>query len=179
MMRLPLAVVLVLLSSAAIAETITYEIYEVSNIGSLLIAKGQRHYTVADVKVHPYERGGRKVAEKFVELEQGYRVGARILFQEELTGFGLLARHSDHDFSSEWYKKESGNRFRKLEGGTAVEVNVSGRPLMEELAEVTFLDDTALGLMVGQARDDSLMAGRGRDDTHKIIVKAGSVLRFK
>ncbi|HEU4923828.1 MAG TPA: hypothetical protein VFT23_12240 [Burkholderiales bacterium] len=167
--RLALAVVLVLASFAAIAETITYEIYEVSNIGSRLIAKGQRHYTVSDVKVHPYERGGRKIAEKFIELEQGYRVGARIFFQEELTGFGLLARHSDQDFSWEWYKKEDGNRFRKLEGGTAVEVNVSGRPLMEELAEVTFLDDTALGLTVGRARDD----------THKIIVKAGSVLRFK
>jgi len=169
MTRLAIATVLVLASWGARAEAIVYEIHEVSNIGSRLIAKGKREYTVSDVKVHPYERDGHKIAEKFVELEQGYRVGARIFFEKELTGFGLLARQSEHDFSWEWYNKESGNRFRKLQGGTTVEVSVSGRPLMEELAEVRFLDDTTLGFMVGRARDD----------THKIIVKAGSVLRFK
>ncbi len=40
---------------------------------------------------------------------------------------------------------------------------------MEELAEVRFLDDTNL----------AFIAGRGRDDTHGIVVKAGSVFRFK
>lgn len=169
MTRLALAALLVLASSVVGAETITYEIYEISNIGSRLIAKGKREYSVSDVKVHPYERDGRKVAETLIELEQGYRVGARIFFEKELTGFGLLAKHSDHDFSWEWYNKESESRFRKLQGGTAVEVRVSGRPFMEELVEVRFLDDTSLGFI----------AGRGRNDTHRIIVKAGSVFRFK
>ena len=169
MTRLSLAALLLLVSSAAAAEVIVYEIYEISKIGSRLIAKGKREYSVSDVKVHPYERGGQKIAEKLIELEQGYRVGARIFFEKELTGFGLLAKHSDHDFSWEWYNKESGSRFRKLQGGTAVEVTVSGRPFMEELAEVRFLDDTNLGFI----------AGRGRDDTHRIVVKAGSVFRFK
>jgi hypothetical protein len=169
MTRLAIATLLFLASSTAGAEAITYEVYEISKIGSRLIAKGKREYTVSDVTVRPYEREGRKIAEKFVELEQGYRVGARIFFEKELTGFGLLARHSDHDFSWEWYNKESANRFRKLQGGTAVEVSVSGRPLMEELTEVRFIDDTSLGFMVGRARDD----------THKIIIKAGSVLRFR
>ena len=169
MTRRALAALLVLISTAASAEAITYEIYEVSKIGSRLIAKGKREYSVSDVRVRPYERDGRKVAEKLIELEQGYRIGARIFFEKELTGFGLLARHSDHDFSWEWYSKESGSRFRKLQGGTAVEVSVSGRPLIEELVEVKFLDDTSLGFI----------AGRGMDDTHKIVVKAGSVLRFR
>jgi hypothetical protein len=167
--RLALAVLLALISSAVGAEVITYEIYEVSKIGSRLIAKGKREYSIVDVKARPYERDGHKVSEKLIELEQGYRVGARIFFEKELTGFGLLAKHSDHDFSWEWYNKESGSRFRKLQGGTAVEVSVSGRPIMEELAEVRFLDDTSLGFI----------AGRGSDDTHKIVVKAGSVFRFK
>jgi hypothetical protein len=169
MTRLALAAVLSLISSAVIAEAITYEIYEISKIGSRLIAKGKREYSVSDVKVRPYERDGRKIAEKLIELEQGYRVGARIFFEKELTGFGLLAKHSDYDFSWEWYNKESGNRFRKLQGGTAVEVTVSGRPAMEELVEVRFLDDTNLGFI----------AGRGMDDTHRILLKAGSVFRFK
>jgi hypothetical protein len=80
----------------------------------------------------------------------------------------LLARQSDYGFSWEWYNKDNGNRFRQLQGGTAVEVNVSGRPFIEELVEVKFLDNTSLGFMVGRARDD----------THKIIVNAGNVLRF-
>jgi pimeloyl-ACP methyl ester carboxylesterase len=151
------------------AEAITYEIYEISNIGRRLIAQGTRQYSVADIKVHPYERNGRKIAEKFLELEQGYRVGARIFSETELTGFGLLARRSDRDFSWEWYRKESGTRFRKLQGGTAVEVSVWGQPFTEELAAVRFLDDTSLGFIAGQ----------GRDDTHKIVIKAGSVLRFR
>src|SRR6266540_741767 len=165
MLRLLFAAVLLLVSSVAFAEVIVYEIYEISKIGNKLIAKGKREYSVADVKVHPYERGGRKIAEKLIELEQGYRVGARIFFEKELTGFGLLAKHADRDFSWEWYNKEQGTRFRKLQGGTAVEVNVTGRPSTEELVEVRFLDDTDL----------RFIAGGGRDDTHKIVIKAGSV----
>ena len=168
MTRPLLAALLLLVSSAAAAEVIVYEIYEISNIGSRLIAKGKREYSVSDVKVHPYERDGKKIAEKLIALEQGYRVGARIFFEKELT-FGLLAKHSDRDFSWEWYNKESGSRFRKLQGGTAVDVSVSGRLFMEELAELRFLDDTNL----------AFIAGRGRDDTHGIVVKAGSVFRFK
>ena len=169
MLRLSLAFVLLLVSSVAFAEAIVYEIYEISKIGNKLIAKGKLEYSVSDVKVHPYERGGKKIAEKLIELEQGYRVGARIFLEKELTGFGLLAKHSDRDFSWEWYNKEQGTRFRKLQGGTAVDVNVSGRPFMEELTEVRFLDDTEL----------RFIAGGGRDDTHKIVVKAGSVFRFR
>ena len=65
--------------------------------------------------------------------------------------------------------QQGGDRYRKLQGGTAVEVSVSGRPFMEELVEVRFLDDTDL----------RFIAGGGRDDTHKIVVKAGSVFRFR
>jgi hypothetical protein len=86
MRRLALAAALVLLCPGAVAETITYEIYEISKIGSRLIAKGQRHYTVADVKVHPFERDGRKVAEEFVELEKRDCVGARIFSKRSLRG---------------------------------------------------------------------------------------------
>ena len=116
MLRLTLVVLLLLVTSASAAEVIVYEIYEISKIGSRLIAKGKREYSVSDVKVHPYERGAQKIAEKLIGLEQGYRVGARIFFEKELTGFGLLAKQSDYDFSWEWYNKEFGNRFRKLQG---------------------------------------------------------------
>jgi hypothetical protein len=118
---------------------------------------------------YPYTADGRQIVEKFVELEQGYKVGARIFYEKELTGFGLLAQKSDDDFSWNWYSREFGNRFRKLRGGTLVEVKVTGRPIFEELTEVSFVEDTRLGFKVGRAEDH----------THTILVKAGSVLRFK
>lgn len=170
MMRLALLLAITLFSTVSAAEVIEYEIYEISKVGGKLLAKGKREYSVNDVKVHPYERSGQKIAEKFVDLEQGFRVGARIFYEKELTGFGLLAKRSDFDFSWEWYNRESGSRFRKLQGGTLVEVNVFGRPFLEELAEVRFLDDTRLRFNADR---------RVMDDTHVIVVKAGSVLRFR
>ena len=169
MIRAAIAIFLLIFSSAAAAEIIVYEIFEISKIGSKSIAKGKREYSVSDVQIHPYERDGRKMAEKLIELEGGYRVGARIFYEKELTGFGLLAQRSSADFSWEWYNREFGNRFRKLQGGTAVEVKIEGLPFFEELAEVKFLDDTNLQFKIG----------RGQDDTHRILIKAGSVFRFK
>jgi hypothetical protein len=153
------------------AEVIQYEIYELSTSGGnpRLIAKGKRVYSLEDVKVYPYQSRGKQISEKFIELEQGYRVGARIFQEERLTGFGLLAKRSRADFSWEWYNQETGNRFRKLQGGTYVTVRVEGTPQGEELAEVTFLEDTKM----------RFKTGRGRDDTHNILIKAGSVFRFK
>jgi len=129
----------------------------------------RRDYSIADVKSYPYDKNGQKITERLIELEQGYRVGARIFFEKELTGFGLLAKHADSDFSWEWYSRQNGNRFRKLQGGTAVNVSVSGMPFMEELVEVKFLDDTILRFKSESAQDD----------THRIIIKAGSVFRFR
>jgi len=172
MIRTALTVVLLAVTSPLLAEVIEYEIYELSKSGTdrTLIAKGKRSYSIKDVQVRSYEREGQKIAEKFVELEQGYKIGARIFYGEELTGFGLLARRSVADFSWEWYKKEAGNRFRKLRGGTLVEIKTEAQPAAEELVEVRFLDDTTLRFVLER---------RGMDPTHSIIVRAGSVLRLK
>jgi len=171
MKRLVVAIVLLILMPLAGAETITYEIYELSEAAqsSRLIAKGVRQYTVKDIEVFPYQREGMSIAEKFIELEQGYSIGARIFYGRNLTGFGLLAKRSRGDFSWEWYSKATGNRFRKLQGGTYVIVKVDGPSGNEELVEVTFLDDTRL----------RFKAAGAENDTHGIIVKAGSILRLK
>jgi hypothetical protein len=153
----------------AFAEVVTYEVREVSRIGSRLIAKGTRDYAPSDVQVQPYERDGKHVAEKLLELEQGFKIGARIFSDKDLTGFGLLAQQTDRDFSWEWFSKESGMRFRKLQGGQYVEVQTMRTPFGEELVLVRFLEDTTLGFHP-----------RGvENDTHQILVKVGSVLRFR
>jgi hypothetical protein len=172
MIRTALATVFLVSACPTLAEVIEYEIYELSQSGidRKLIAKGKRNYSVKDVEVRAYEREGQPIAEKLVELEQGYRVGARIFYQENLTGFGLLARRSVADFSWEWYNKDVGSRFKKLRGGTFVEVKTETHLKAEELVQVTFLDDTNLRFIAGRATDHH---------THSIIIKAGSILRLK
>jgi hypothetical protein len=160
-----------MLAPQVAAEVIEYEIYELSNAGAdpKLIAKGKREYSLKDIEVRAYERRGKQVAEKLIALEQGYRVGARILYEKKLVGFGLLAKRSNADISWEWYDKENANRFRRLHDGTLVTVRVVGAPAIEELAEITFLEPTSLRFTVGQ----------GMADTHSVLIKAGSVLRLK
>ena len=172
MTRILVAVLLLAQWQFAAAEIIEYEIYELSRGGAVpkLIAKGKREYSLKDVEVRPYQRNGRRIAEKLIELENGYRVGARIFYEKELTGFGLLAKRSNADFSWEWYNKESGNRFKKLQGQTYVTVKTAGMPAVEELVEVTFLEDTNLRFIANS---------QGMEDTHSIIVKAGSVFKFE
>jgi hypothetical protein len=153
------------------AEVIQYEIYELSTSGGKprLIAKGKRDYSLEEVVVHPSPFYGAQKARKLIELEQGYRVGAYVVQEKQLKGFGLIAQQSDTDFSWEWYDRETDNRFRKRQGRTYVKARVEGTQQTEELVEVTFSDDTRL----------RIKTGRSRDDTHVILIKAGSVFRFK
>lgn len=81
------------------AESIVYEIYELAT--GKLVAKGERHYSHDDIVIKKYNANGMSVTEKHLELEHGYRIGARLVEQQELTGFGLLAKKTDADFSWE------------------------------------------------------------------------------
>jgi hypothetical protein len=174
MTRCVLFIFLTLVTSCpAIAETIEYEIYELPTTRNgvrKLIGTGTRTYAVSEVQVQPYKRGREKIAEKFIVLEGTYKVGARIFYEKELTGFGLLARHSSNDFSWEWYDKKQENLFEKLQGKSHVVVKTAGLPMHEELIEVNFLADTELRFIAHR---------KGMKDTHVIVVKSGSVLRFK
>ena len=152
--------------SIAQAESIEYEIYEQGSDSQTLIAKGTRTYTASDVKISPYESEGQRVAEKMIELEKGYKVGARIFYEKKLTGFGLLAEKSKDDFSWNWYDQVQGKLFKKLKGKGTVEVKVSGLPMYEELSEVKFLEDTYLSFKESD------------NNERKILIKAGSVFRF-
>ena len=151
------------------AEVIDYEVREVSRIGTRVIANGRRDYSPSEVKVYPYERDGKHIAEKLLELEQGFKVGARIFTEKGLTGFGLIAQQSDQDFSWEWFSQKAGSQFKKLQGGQLVEVQTQRSPFGEELVQILFLADTTLRFKP-----------RGEPDfTHHIVIKAGSVLRLK
>ena len=159
--------ILLMASIISYAGNIKYEIYNASL--NKLIAKGEKIYSLKDIVESPYERDGQKINEKMIELEQGYKVGARIFEEFKLTGFGLVAELKSSDFSWEWYEKEKDFLFKKLQGGTYIKVRVSGGPMLEILEEVYFIDDTELEFK-----------SRCKENKYKyrIIIKKGSVLKF-
>lgn len=165
------SIALLFVCQVCAAETITYEIYERVESGAFtkLVAAGSRTYGLTDLVISPYESDGKYIREVFVELEQGYKIGARIFSERRLTGFGLLAQKTDRDFSWEWYDKLEGNEYVKRQGGTTVTVKVTGLPLFEELASVSFDEDAHLSFIFNQKGDES---------THLIVVKSGSILRL-
>ena len=167
-MKLIFNIIVLFISTAAFAENIQYEIYKKST--GTLISSGVKEYVVTDIILNPYTSRGEKVVEKFIELEQGFKIGARIFSELKLTGFGLVAELEEGDFSWEWYKQKEGYTFQKLQGKKGfVTVRVSGLPLFETLEEVIFLDDARLSFHHG---------GAGKPESHDIIIKKGSVLKF-
>ena len=167
-MKIVLSVFLALFSSVCTAEKIEYEIYEIAT--GELIGSGIKVYTKNDVILKPYFSNGRQVAEKHIELEQGYKIGARIFPKHRLTGFGLVAEKTSDDFSWEWYNQTEGRTFKKLQGTKGlVVIRVSGLPVIEVLEQVEFLDDATLSFSLG---------GAGKSESHEIVVKQGSILRF-
>lgn len=165
-MKLFVLMLLSLFCTKAFSSEISYEIYD--KVKGKLIAKGVTSYSSNDV-ISRYRDPNKSTVEKYIELKDGYKIGARIFSVQKLTGFGLLAQLTVQDFSWEWYELENGSIFRKLQGRTFVKTRVSGGPLLEILEEVDFLDDTTLRFKAG---------GAGQDDSHEIIIKKGSVLKF-
>ena len=94
-MKLIFNIIVLFISTAAFAENIQYEIYKKST--GTLISSGVKEYVVTDIILNPYTSRGEKVVEKFIELEQGFKIGARIFSELKLTGFGLVAELEEHD----------------------------------------------------------------------------------
>lgn len=167
-MKILLSTILLIFNTSVLAEKIQYEIYEKAT--GTLVGSGIKEYEKKDIILNPYESRGEKVIEKFIELEQDFKIGARIFSEPKLKGFGLIAELNEGDFSWEWYNQKEGYKFQKLQGNKGfVQVRVSGLPSLEILEEVIFLDDAHLSFHHG---------GAGTPESHDIIIKKGSVLKF-
>jgi hypothetical protein len=86
-----------------------------------------------------------------------------------LTGFGLvLVNDSAPCFSWEWFDRDDGDVFSKLQGGGKVKVGILESRGVQELAAVEFLDDIAL-----ECEDQS------NGNVYEARVRKGSVLRLR
>jgi len=148
-------------------KLLIYSIYELP--ANKKICSGTRTYSSADIVTTHKKGSNEEIIQKYLELEQGYKIGASLFQSKELIGFGLKAKKNDSDFSWEWYDKKQGNIFVKRQGETLVKIKVNGLPMLETLASVEFLDDTKLGFILN---------AQGTADTHYILISKGSVLNF-
>lgn len=165
---------------ASVAETISFEIYELRGDGSRqLIAQGSKQYTREDIQVQwsPLVDGA---SQKSLFLTERYAIGASIFRKRDLRGFGLWVRQRpqwhefwlDDGFSWDWFNREQSHVYRKLQGQGRVSVTVAKGANYEELTGVEFLDDITLRL---KATPWFLFSSA---DTHHVVVKKGSVLRL-
>jgi hypothetical protein len=173
--------VLLLQWSAAFAESLTFELFEVSNgKRGTLLASGVRNYSVQDVRVEEHGASQGSWKSKAIPVARGFNAGVSIFLERDLTGFGLWLKGGDSwmsqvsggGFSWDWFERESGNVYRKLQGGGRVRVTLASPPNQLEIGTVEVLEDIELRVNV---RPWFFFTST---DTHHLLLKKGSILRY-
>jgi hypothetical protein len=151
--------------------SLQYEIYELQgNSAAKLLAKGTVEPSTRDVAIIEGSTLGQTFLQKSVALSDGFRIGASVFPEKTLDGFGLWIRRDDGGFSWNWFVRENGLTYRKLQGPGRVKVTLAPNKDYEELIAIEFLDDVTL---TGRFGWFSLLS-----DTHYVVVKKGGVLRL-
>ncbi len=205
-MRYFLMLLLFVLTGFSNAETINYELYRMTGPDTeKLIDKGVRDYDLKEVEVQEskpvtqtadsseefYVDDGKNEYklklgpslhfwDKGIELKDGFVVGARVLRDRKLDGFGLWLKrkHKWYEFKGEdgcswdWFNQEKGNVFSKLQGSGKVKITMSKGADYQELASVEFLEDVVLRL------DGDKASFVSDERTYHALIKKGSVLKF-
>ena len=155
-------------SNPGLPQSISYEAFVTDKNGAprSLGAAIREYKPGTDVLA---EETGPNATSKTLSLGLGLSVSTDVYRKPSLTGFGLvLVKDRTPCFSWEWFDKDSGDVFRKLQGGGKVKVTIVDSSGVQELAAVEFLDDVVLG-----CRD------RSTGTVYEARVKKGSVLRLR
>jgi hypothetical protein len=148
-----------------------YEIYELpDNSQPKLLSKGIVETASTEVAIIEGSALGQTFWQKSVPLADGFRLGASVVREKSLDGFALWIRRDDGGFSWNWFKRENGLTFRKLQGSGHVKAILAPNKDYEELIAVEFLDDVTL---TGSFGWFGLLS-----DTHHVVVKKGGVLQL-
>lgn len=170
-----------LLASVSEAAEIRYRLFFLqSGQAPALLSEGVRRYGLQDVAVAALGTGASKRYRKTVQVSGSFVVGAYVSPGEKIDGFGLWLRKepawwefwSDGGFSWEWFDRVSGETYRKRQGPGKVRATFSKQAGGFELSSVQFLEDVTFRL---NARP---WFGSSEEDTHHMVVLAGSELRI-
>ena len=157
--------------SAAKQEELSYVIYQFPFFGGepLLVKEGTRTYNHSEIYTLFAEREA-SLTQKGLKVAEGYVIQAGTHREERIEGFGLTIAKDGRGFSWEWFDRESGDIFRKLQGSGRVNVRFAKVDGKEEIAEILFLDDITMRL------DRYWMIPFTKGKTDHLVVKRGSVL---
>ena len=170
MSKFVLLLALIFYTTELKAESLHYQIYGIDETGNAaVITKGVRNYTDAEVRVNERLFRGRIHWEKSLVLEDGFTIGASVYREPEVTGFGIWARRSDRGFSWEWFDAAAPSKFTKLQESGQLSIAYHNVGSLKEISEITF--DTDVSLRLYEPRSS-------KRATHRIVIKAGSVLKF-
>jgi hypothetical protein len=151
--------------------SIEYEIYSLMNSSNReLLAKGTIMCDPNNVSSVERSAFGQTFWQKSIQLSKGFVVGASVYRETELNGFGLWISGTEGGFSWNWFTRESGFRYKKLQGEGRVEATMAPNKEYEELVAVEFLTDVTL---TGRFGGFPFLG-----DTHQVVIKKGSVLRL-
>jgi hypothetical protein len=164
------------LAVTASSEMVTWEAAVIGGPGGRkVLARGVKTYSPAkDIIVREGGgRDGRPSWSKSLLLDDTFALSASVYREQSLDGFGLVIyRKGDQNgFSWEWFTRDKGNVFQKLQGTGRVSVGVKKGTGYEELDSVEFLDDIVLRYL-----DD--MAKPPGTHTHEVVVRKGSVFKL-
>ena len=149
-------------------ESISFEAFEIDKTGGRksLGAAVREYKPGTDVLA---EETAHNATSKTLSLGHGLSVSTDVYRKPALTGFGLvLVKDRTACFSWEWFDKDSGDVFSKLQGGGKVKVRIVDSGGTQELAAVEFLDDVLL-----DCRDQS------NGTVYEARIKKRSVLRLR
>jgi hypothetical protein len=165
----------------AFAERIEYALYDVENGDGcrgerLLHAKGTREYSLKDVV--STDQG--VAVSKWIPIDAGFVAGISIFPAKDGDGFGLWLRDveswrgqlSGGGFSWEWFQRESGTDYRKLQCGGRVRVTFIAGQRGPEVGTVEVLEDIVLRV------NNRPWFFFTSSPTHHLVIRKGSVLRF-
>ena len=154
-------------------ESLSYEIQTVPFFGDgarRAVAEGMRSYRHSEVRARPHSDPETRMTSKSVSLAEGFDLIAVVVPGAQVDGFGLQIKRNGAGFSWEWFDREAGDVYRKLQGPGRLRVRFRDAGGLQELAEVHFLDDVTLRL------DRWWFLPFMRDKSDHVVVKKGSVL---
>ena len=159
--------------SAGRQEEISYAIYSIPFFGGEpeLVKRGKRSYRHSEVSTTAKPTGDEPIGRKSLRIADGFAIDVPIFRESQIDGFGLtLSKEGGTGFSWEWFDRESGDVFRKRQGGGQVQVRFTQNGSVTEIAEVLFIDDVTMRL------DRYWLIPFHRTASDHLVIERGSVL---
>lgn len=170
-MKLLGLLLILMASTAANAEKISYEIFSFSgDKNCVLIAKGVKEYSSKDIEVQERGNIGDRFWSKYLNLEQGYSLGASIYRKAEIDGFGLWIKKDNGGFSWEWFNLCEDGIYKKLQEDGEVRVSYTEIEGNVEISEIEFLTD------ISRRLNETKKVGVV---TKRVLIRKGGILKFK